>query len=350
MGDREGAQKAIRVRATAPMRVDFVGGWTDVPIYADDQGGAVVNAAIERRVRVECLLGDSRIRLHAEDLGHRVTLPSSRHLTYDGTLDLHKAALNMLPVTGGIEVLTRSDAPGGSGLGASGALDVALLAGLAHCREEHFTPEELAELGFQLEARELGLLGGRQDQYAAALGGFHLYEFGRSAVGVRPLSVDGATAEDLARHLVVAYTGHSHFSSATHERVWRAFRARDPSVVEALQAMRELADPAADALEAADWRRLAEVVDANWCAQQRLDPTIATEGMHGIEHAMRRAGAWGVKATGAGAGGCLIALCGPSSRRSVVSAAEEAGADVLDVGFASEGVRVWEEPGAALNA
>lgn len=337
----------MRVRAAAPMRIDFVGGWTDVPTYADGHGGAVVNAAIDRRVLVECLLGDGRIRLHAEDLGQHVTVPSPQHLRYDGTLDLHKAALNMLPVTGGIEVLTRSQAPSGSGLGASGALDVALLAGLARCREETYTPQELAELGFQLEARELDLLGGRQDQYAAALGGFHLLEFGRSSVGVRRLPLDDATAADLTRHLVVAFTGHSHFSSATHERVWRAFGAGDADVVEALHTMRDLAEPAAAALMAADWHRLGEVVDANWREQQRLDPTISTAGMQRIEHAMRHAGVWGVKASGAGAGGCLTAICAPSSRVSVVSAAEDAGAEVLDVGFASEGVRAWEEHDAA---
>jgi galactokinase/mevalonate kinase-like predicted kinase len=69
--------------------------------------------------------------------------------------------------------------------------------------------------------------------------------------------------------------------------------------------------------------------------------------MQRIEHAMRHAGVWGVKASGAGAGGCLIAMCAPSSQVAVVSAAEDAGAEVLDVGFVSEGVRAWEEHDAA---
>ncbi len=336
----------MKVLATAPMRIDFAGGWTDVPTYADGNGGAVVNAAIDRRVRVECLLGGGRIRLHAEDLEQRLTVPSSPLLKYDGMLDLHKAALNMLPVTGGIEILTRSEAPSGSGLGASGALDVALLACLARCREETYSPEELAELGFQLESQELGLLGGRQDQYAAALGGIHLFDFGQSAVGVRRLAVDGSAATDLARHLVVAFTGHSHFSSATHERVWRAFHAGEPHVVGALNTMRELTASAVAALEAGDWRGLAEVIDANWHEQQRLDPTISTEGMQAIERAMRQEGVWGLKASGAGAGGCLVALCDPSSRPATIRAAERAGADVLEVSLAADGVRVWEEDDA----
>ena len=116
----------MSVHSRAPLRIDLAGGWTDVPTYADRCGGAVLNVAIDLHVHVDFLLGDRRIRLRAEDLDQRVTLESSREITYDGKLDLHKAALNMFPVTGGIEILSRSEAPNGSGLGASGALDVAL--------------------------------------------------------------------------------------------------------------------------------------------------------------------------------------------------------------------------------
>jgi D-glycero-alpha-D-manno-heptose-7-phosphate kinase len=336
------------VHATAPTRIDFVGGWTDVTDYCDKEGGAVVNAAIDLRVHVEFLLGarGRTIRLHAEDLGDHITIKSSDALVYDGQLDLHKAALNMMPVTGGIEVISRSDAPGGSGLGASGALDVALLAGLAQMRNDRYDPEELAEMGFQLETQELGLLGGRQDQYAAALGGFSQFRFGAEGVEIRRLSVGEDAARDLERHMVLAYTGHSHFSSATHANVWARYADGEPSVTEALDTIRELAEPAAQSLEASEWKRLAALVDRNWAAQKALDATISTAGTQAIEDAARAAGAWGLKATGAGAGGCLVILCDAGDRDAVAEAVEAAGASVLKAGFAFEGVTVWEEEDA----
>jgi D-glycero-alpha-D-manno-heptose-7-phosphate kinase len=328
------------------MRIDFAGGWTDTPQYADRVGGVVVNGAISLHVRVDFLLGDRRIRLRAEDLGERASFASSGSMKYDGNLDLHKAALNMFPVTGGIEILSRSDAPSGSGLGASGALDVALLAGLARCRQEDYSAEELAELGFELETRELQLLGGRQDQYAAALGGFHQFAFSADGIEARRLQVDAEAARDLADHLVLAYTGHSHFSSATHQRVWSAFESGDQVVTEALHAIRELAPSAKSALEAGNWRDLAKVVSENWGQQQRLDATIATESTRRIERAVVAAGAWGLKATGAGAGGCVTILCPPTGRVEVVRAAEATGATILDVEFVPEGVEVREEEDA----
>jgi D-glycero-alpha-D-manno-heptose-7-phosphate kinase len=334
----------MTLHARAPLRIDFAGGWSDVPAFAGIERGCVVNAAIDRFAHVEVLLGAGRIRLHALDLDEHVTMPSSGAISYDGTLDLHKAALNMLPVTGGIEILTRSDAPGGSGLGASGALDVALLAVLARARDERYAPEELAELGFHLETQELGLVGGRQDQYAAALGGWHRMDFGADAASVQPIVADRDVMRDLASHAVLVYTGHSHFSSVTHEAVWSAYRSGDETIGTALRNMRALAAAAADALEAADWQQLAQVVDENWVQQQHLDWSIATERTRAIERAVRDAGAWGLKATGAGAGGCLVVVCPASSREQVRRAAAAAGGTPLEFGFASSGVAVWETP------
>jgi D-glycero-alpha-D-manno-heptose-7-phosphate kinase len=337
------AETSVRVRARAPVRVDFAGGWSDVPVFARTEGGVVTNAAITRYVHVECTVGGGAIRLHAEDLKQRVVVRNPAELTYDGRLDLHKAALNMLPVTGGLELLTRADVPPGSGLGASGALDVALVAALATLRGEQYSRPELAELGFQLEARELKLAGGRQDQYAGALGGWHQLAFSDGGVAVHPIAPDAGRAAALAAMLVIAFTGESHFSSDTHYRVWDAYRAGRPQVVDALRRLRDLGSAAAAALAAGDWPALAAAVDENWRCQQLLDPTIATPAMVRVEHAARAAGATGIKATGAGAGGCLLILAPPERRPIVERVVQGAGAQVLPAEFDFTGVHVWQD-------
>ncbi len=329
------------IRARAPVRADFAGGWTDVPVYASDVGGVVTNAALELYVHVECVTGGGSIRLHAEDLGEHATLSHPVQLVYDGKLDLHKAALNMLPVTGGVELLTRAEIPAGSGLGGSGALDVALVAALAAARGEQYDDAAIAELAFQLEATELGLEGGRQDQCAAALGGWHELAFSDAGIErASPIDVSHEQAADLARSLVLVYTGETHFSSQTHRRVWDAYAAGSAEVVDALAIIRDLGAEAATALRGADWERLARVIDDNWRQQQRLDATIATPGVRAVEQALRAAGVWGVKATGAGAGGCLIGVCPPTCVPIAREAAVRAGAQALDVGFDFAGVQV----------
>ena len=94
-----------------------------MPEFAEAEGGAGGNAAIDLHTHVECIEGGGKIRLHAEDMNQRLTLESASQLQYDGRLDLHKGALNMLPVTGGVEIISRSEVPAGSGLGASGSLE-----------------------------------------------------------------------------------------------------------------------------------------------------------------------------------------------------------------------------------
>lgn len=343
-------KKTVTVHSRAPLRIDFAGGWSDVADFADREGGTVVNAAIDIRVHVDFILGGKRIRLRAEDLGERVSFDSAGSMKYDGLLDLHKAALNLMPVTGGIEVLSRSDAPPGSGLGGSGALDVALLAGLARCRREHYDAPELAELGFMLESGELGLLGGKQDQYAAALGGFHRLDFSQGDVVVQPLAVSEEAGRDLARHLVLVYTGKTHFSSRTHARVWESFHAGEARVVEALRGMRDAAREVGSVLEAANWRELASLVDDNWRCQKLLDATMATPAIRELEGAVRAAGAWGLKATGAGAGGCMLVLCPADRAERARAAARAHGGRVLDFAFSFTGVSVWEQEDLAGEA
>jgi D-glycero-alpha-D-manno-heptose-7-phosphate kinase len=332
-----------RVRARAPVRVDFAGGWSDVPVFAKAEGGVVANAALNRYVHVDALIGGRGIRLVAEDLGDRVAVAGPAGLVYDGRLDLHKAALNMLPVSGGVELLTRSDVPPGSGLGASGALDVALVSALAHCRQEPYDRRELAELGFHLEAVELGFAGGRQDQYAAALGGWQELRFDGDRVVAHAIRPEREAMIELEAMLLVVYTGQSHFSMQTHRRVWSAFTEGRGGVADALRTIRDLGTSAADALRAGDWQALAAVVDANWEQQQRLDGTIATPGVRRVEAALRAAGVWGLKAAGAGAGGCFVAIVPPYARPAAVAAAAAVGARVLDCRFDFDGVTVWEE-------
>ncbi len=333
----------MTVRTNAPLRIDFAGGWSDVADFADVEGGTVVNAAVDLRVHVDFTHGGERIRLQAEDLGDRVSYASSAHIRYDGRLDLHKAALNLLPVTGGIEVITRSDAPPGSGLGASGALDVALLAGLAHLRRERYDAVELAELGFMLESGELGLLGGKQDQYCAALGGFHRLDFVNADVQVVRLEVSHDAATDLARHSVLVYTGESHFSSQTHARVWESYHSGESRVVEAIRGIRDVAREVGPVLEAGNWRELASLVDDNWRCQQLLDATMFTPATRDMDAALRAAGCWGIKATGAGAGGCMVVLCPPDKRNQVAAAARAHGGRVLTCDYTFQGVSVWQQ-------
>jgi len=324
--------------ASAPVRLDFAGGWSDVAPFATRERGRVVNAAIELRAEAEFTGGGTGYLLHSDDLQDTLSLDGPHALQNTGRLDLLKSALRRSGLGAG-DIRTRCSAPAGSGLGSSGALDVALVAALDAARGIRRSRDELAEEAFLLESVEAGLPGGKQDQYAAALGGFHHFTFENGRVISERLTLDPAFQSDLARHIVICYTGVSRVSSRTIERVVEAYQRGDSRVVGALRALADLADRMRDALQARDAHGVGRLLGENWELQQRLDPDMRTPEMADLEAAMKVAGAAGGKAAGAGAGGTMFFLVEDSVRAGV--AAEDAGARVLPTVWAPEGVKVW---------
>ena len=327
-------------RAAAPVRLDFAGGWTDVPPFSAREGGVVVNAAIALVAQVELKLGGPRIRLVSEDLGEELECADSRGLVLDGRLDLHKAALRMFPVQSACTLTTRSDAPVGSGLGSSGALDVALVAALTLARAERPSPREIAEQAWYLETVEAQVPGGKQDLFAAALGGFQRLTFRDPDVGVEPITLDPMFAAALERRTVLCYTGRSRVSGATIARVMAAYERGDPTVTAALRALKEVAAAMAEALRAADLGRVATLLSENWRHQLALDPGMRTPEMAALEQVMQAAGTLGGKAAGAGAGGAMFFVTGDNPGPAI-AAARAAGTTLLPVRWAFEGVRAW---------
>lgn len=327
-------------RAEAPVRLDFAGGWTDVPPFSAREGGVVVNAAIGLAARAELSLGGGRIRLVAEDLGETLECADSGGLVLDGKLDFLKAALRMFPVQDSCTLTTRADAPAGSGLGTSGAMGVALVSLLARARNEHLSERDLAEHAYHLESHEVKNPGGRQDQYAAALGGVHRLAFRDPDVGVEPITLDTAFAAELERRIVLCYTGRSRVSGDTIARVMGAYERGDGAVTGALRALRDVAHAMGEALRAADLARVAALLTENWSRQQMLDAGMRTDEMARLEQAVGAAGALGGKAAGAGAGGSMFFIAGDDVG-AVAAAARAAGASILPVRWARGGVRAW---------
>jgi D-glycero-alpha-D-manno-heptose-7-phosphate kinase len=325
--------------ATAPVRLDFAGGWTDVPPFSAREGGIVVNAAIRLLVHVELKLGGARIKLAALDLGEELEFANAAGFVMDGRLTLHKAALRMFPTQSACTLTTRSDVPPGSGLGSSGALDVALVAALARARGEQLTQQEIAEHAWYLEAVEAQIPGGKQDQFAASLGGFHRLSFRDPDVGIEPITLAPDFAATLERQTLLCYTGQSRVSGATIARVMAAYERGDAGVTGALRAIKDTAVRMTDALRAADLESVGALLAENWRHQQALDPEMQTAPMAALERALADAGSLGGKAAGAGSGGCMVFLVRDPSAG--MAAARAAGALQQPLPWARDGVRAW---------
>jgi len=326
--------------ASAPLRLDFAGGWTDVPPFSACEGGVVVNGAIALRAHVKLEIGGNLLRLVSEELGETLECANSGGLVPDGKLPLLTAALRMFPVLGGFTLTTRCDAPPGSGLGSSGALGVALVGALTRARQDATAsrPQDVADQAWQVETIEARLPGGKQDQYAAALGGFHRLTFRDPDVGIEPITLDHAFAAALERQTLICYTNKSRVSGTTISRVMGAYERGETKVTAALHGLKASGNAMAEALRAGDLARVAALLSENWKHQQALDPGMRTPEMAQLEVAAANAGALGGKAAGAGAGGCMFFVMRGDAR---AAAAAVASSTVLPLAWSAEGVRTW---------
>ena len=323
--------------AAAPVRLDFAGGWTDVPPYSTREGGVVVTAAVRLYAYAEVIPRPRGYALASKDLEQTLEYDSLAALRGDGPLPLLRAGLRLLQAPP-CALHTRSDTPHGSGLGSSGAMDVALVAALAGAAGHTLPVREVAELACRLEAEEAGIPGGRQDQFAAAYGGFLRLTFRDPGAEVEPLALDPDFAAELERRMLLCYTGATRFSGDTIGRVMRAYERGEAAIAGALDGLRRAAEGMADAFRAADVAKIGALLSENWRQQQQLDAGMCTPEMARLEAAMREAGCLGGKAAGSGAGGSMFFLA-PDDPAPARAAVARLGMRLLPVRWAPGGVQ-----------
>ncbi len=157
----------MKVSATVPTRIDLAGGTLDVyPLYLFEDGGLTLNAAISvyGHVTVE-ERADARIHIRSQDTGAEQTFADLDEMQTQmgGELDLVKKALRFYKPHRGLNVTLRSEAPRGSGLGASSALLMALSSALNEIEGLGLSRDRLIDLGANIEAQVIGVPTGKQD-------------------------------------------------------------------------------------------------------------------------------------------------------------------------------------------
>jgi D-glycero-alpha-D-manno-heptose-7-phosphate kinase len=312
----------------APTRIDFGGGWTDVPPYSDEMGGFVCNVAITRYATVTVTRGDSHVDARGTDIsGDRAADRS-----------IATAAARRFKIDD-VRIQLDSDFPIGAGLGGSSAAGVASVAALARACGNEMAPEEIAELSRSIEIGDLGIPGGRQDHYAAAFGGALGLRFSSGKTEVTRIPLDATFRAEIERRCLIIYTGKSRISGETINGVLSAYAAREPRVLRALERMRETAEEMPRTLGAGDLDGLATLVAEQWQHQRSLHPAIPTPVIDDIIERAAHAGAVGSKALGASGGGCVLVIAGRERVDAVRQAISPLG-DILPFAVDENGVQL----------
>ncbi len=337
-----------KIRARAPLRLGLAGGGTDLSPFCDLYGGAVLNATIDRYAFASILPNlDGKVVFCADDIGHAETfelessLEASSLILHRGVYMRMMAEFNdgrHIPMT----VKTTVDAPAGSGLGSSSALVVALVDAFRVALGVPLGLYDVAKLAFEIERIDLGLAGGRQDQYAATFGGINFIEFlAQDRVIVNQMRISSAVRNELESSLVVCFSGRSRQSAEIITRQTTGLLANDPKTMEAMHQLKSDSIEMKRALLVGDIGLMATILNKSWRAKKATADGISTARIEEFMEVAFREGAIGGKVSGAGGGGFMFFIVDPEHRYTLVEALNAAGASASPAKFTSDGCETW---------
>ena len=337
------------IRSKAPLRLGLAGGGSDVSPYSDIYGGHVLNATIN--LYAYCTIeerSDGRISIDSFDSACSLSFPLARQLPVDGCADLVKGVYNRIMKDYPFEPrafrnVTYNDAPAGSGLGTSSTMVVCILKAFVEWLSLPMGDYEIARLAYEIERKDLGLSGGKQDQYAAAFGGFNFIEFlPDDRVIVNPLKVKRWITDELEAGLLLYFTGKSRDGARIIDEQRRNTSSGNADAIEAMHQIKRSAVDMKAAILKGDMHAFADILGKSWEHKKKMAEGISNSSIqHAFDVAMA-AGAKAGKVSGAGGGGFIIFYADPADKKRVEEALKTLDGFVLPFLFTDGGAHGWK--------
>ncbi len=287
-----------------PFRISFCGGGSDIEDFYKEYGGCVLSTSINKYMYIS---------IHPYFNEKQTLLKYSENELVDNIRDIrhkifHRVLCDM--DISGVEISSTADVPGGTGLGSSSTFTVGLLHTLYCYKGKFVSKERLAKEACEVEIEKLGAPIGKQDQYAAALGGLNFIRFHSDGfVSASPVLMQAETYQRLEQNLLLFYTGTVRSANEILNEQKKNMTKADKN--ENIKKMCCLAREMKEALEQNDLSQFGSILHESWELKKTLAGGISNEQ---IDEAYARAiqsGALGGKLLGAGGGGFLLFYCEP---------------------------------------
>lgn len=341
------------IRSKAPLRLGLAGGGTDVSPYSDMFGGFVLNATINLYAYSTIEeTHDGMITIDAYDASVHTSFPYQDLLEINGEANLIRGVFNRVRkdypeessiMKNGFRITTYNDAPAGSGLGTSSTMVVCILKCFVEWLNLPFGDYELARLAYEIERKDLLLAGGKQDQYAAAFGGFNYMEFLRNdMVIVNPLRVKKWIVEELEASMLLYFTGKSRSSAAIISEQQKNASNGNQRAIEAMHRIRQSSVDMKVALLKGDLVTLAKIIGEAWEDKKKMADAVTNPMIQEAMDVAMSSGAISAKVSGAGGGGFIMFIVDPIKKTLVAKELAKLGGDIVPFQFSDEGAHAWK--------
>lgn len=230
----------------------------------------------------------------------------------------------------GVNVSITSEMPVGAGLGTSAAIAVSTVAAYAKLAGHELKLEEIASLAHATELEVQGAAS-PMDTTISTFGGTIYLKPGKPKPHLENLNLEKALP------IVVGHTEREARTGEILKRV-RALRKACPRAVDsAMKTIGAIVEEAKPALVKGDFAALGMLMNMNHGQLEALG--VSTRLLNDMVYSARSAGALGSKLTGAGGGGCVIALC-PGKVKEVSVAMKVVGGMPFEASLSGCGVRI----------
>ncbi|NDV79331.1 dehydrogenase [Dysgonomonas sp. 511] len=337
------------VRSKAPFRLGLAGGGTDVSPYSDLYGGCILNATISLYAYANIEpRNDDKIVFRIPQTGEEYIFDASIELPITGDkADLMKGIYNRVVRDFAQQPLSFTltcalEVPFGSGLGTSSTLAIAILGAYTEWLKLPLGEYDLAYLAYLIERIDLGQAGGKQDQYAAAFGGFNFMEFyADDKVIVNPLRVRNETINELSNNMLLYYTNSSRNSGDIIVNQQKNVKEQKAKSLEAMHQIKKQAYEIKEAILKNDLDEIGYILHRGWEYKRNMADGISTPFFEEIYDTAIKAGATGGKISGAGGGGYVFFYCPGNTRFAVGKALDKLGGKVQSYSFTKKGLETW---------
>ena len=337
------------IRSKAPLRLGLAGGGSDVSPYSDIYGGLVLNATIN--LYAYCTIEETNndtITICSFDANFNKSFASAPFLEIDGEASLIKGVYNRVvkdfrlpPLS--FKITTYSDAPAGSGLGTSSTMVVCILKAFVEWKSLPLGDYEIAKLAYEIERKDLGLNGGKQDQYAASFGGFNYMEFLKDdIVIVNPLKVKRWILDELEASMLLYFTGRSRSSAAIIDEQMKNTKQDKGEAIEAMHRIKQSAIDTKLALVKGDISTFADILHDAWENKKKMASHITNPTIQQAMDTALHAGAKAGKVSGAGGGGFIMFIVEPTRKKEVEQALSKLDGFVMPFNFSDGGAHGWK--------
>ncbi len=336
------------IRSKAPLRVGFAGGGTDISPYCDTYGGYILNATINLYTHCTIETSDTNtIELYASDIHEHQTFDSAPELPLDGQLSLCKGVYNRImkdynPGSLSFKMTTYSDVPPGSGLGSSSTMVVCILKAFVEWLHLPLGEYELAQLAFEIERADLKFPGGKQDQYAAAFGGFNFMEFYHDRIIVNPLRIKRWIIDELEASMILFYTGASRVSDAIIAEQISNTSNNNCKTIEAMHKIKESTSEMKRFLISGNIKEFARSLGNAWEYKKKTAQSISTPEIDLLYKNVIQQGAYAGKVSGAGGGGFTFFIVDPAKKQDIINFLQTQPGSVVHFSFNEGGCHGWK--------